>query len=55
VNRVARLMSIGHGGQILVSDAVRELIRVQLPERSSLVDLGLRRLKDLTQPNRFGN
>jgi predicted ATPase/class 3 adenylate cyclase len=50
VNRVARLMSIGHGGQVLISSAVQELIEGSLPNGLSLVDLGLRRLKDLTQP-----
>jgi predicted ATPase/class 3 adenylate cyclase len=52
VNRVARLMSIGHGGQVLVSDAVREQIQAQLPEGANLTDLGLRRLKDLMRPER---
>jgi predicted ATPase/class 3 adenylate cyclase len=50
VNRVARLMSIGHGGQILVSDAVREQMRTRIPEDAKLTDLGLRRLKDLMRP-----
>ncbi len=50
VNRVARLMSIGHGGQVLLSGAVRELVEGSLPNGVSLIDLGLRRLKDLTQP-----
>ncbi len=50
VNRVARLMSIGHGGQILISDAVRNAVADGLPAGASLVDLGMRRLKDLMQP-----
>jgi predicted ATPase/class 3 adenylate cyclase len=50
VNRVARLMSIGHGGQVLASDAVREQIRAWLPSDATLTDLGLRRLKDLMRP-----
>ena len=50
LNRVARLMSIGHGGQVLVSDAVRGSVANGLPADTSLVDLGLRRLKDLMQP-----
>lgn len=50
VNRVARLMSIGHGGQILISDAVRSAVTDGLPGGASLVDLGMRRLKDLMQP-----
>src|SRR6202049_668527 len=51
LNRVARLMSIGHGGQILLSDAMRECVEaIAIPPGASLLDLGLRRLKDLTQP-----
>jgi len=50
VNRVARLMSIGHGGQVLLSDRIRDLTDADLPTGTSLVDLGLRRLKDLTEP-----
>jgi predicted ATPase/class 3 adenylate cyclase len=50
INRVARLMSIGHGGQVLISDAVREQVRALLPEDAKLADLGLRRLKDLMRP-----
>ena len=50
VNRVARLTSIGHGGQILLSDATRSAAGEGLPAVSSLTDFGLRRLKDLTQP-----
>ncbi len=50
VNRVARLMSIGHGGQILLSGSTRELAHSDLPAGTSLVDLGSHRLKDLTEP-----
>lgn len=53
VNRVARLMSAGHGGQILISLATQELMRDKLPEGVSLVDLGERRLKDLIRPERI--
>jgi predicted ATPase/class 3 adenylate cyclase len=52
VNRVARLMSIGHGGQILVSDATRALLQTELPEGILLHDLGSHRLKDLEHPER---
>ena len=50
VNRVARLMSIGHGGQVLISGATRDSAHQSLPSGATLADLGLRRLKDLTQP-----
>jgi len=49
VNRVARLMSIGHGGQILVSGVMRDLAYRDLPAGASLLDLGSHRLKDLTE------
>src|SRR5450755_456624 len=52
VNRVARLMSIGHGGQVLMSGSTRELVGIALPSGTSLIDLGMRRLKDLTEPER---
>lgn len=40
VNRIARLLSAGHGGQILLSSATKELVRDALPEGASLRDLG---------------
>jgi predicted ATPase/class 3 adenylate cyclase len=52
VNRVARLLSAGHGGQTLVSSTTRELVRDTLPEGTQLRDLGERRLKDLFRPER---
>ena len=52
LNRVARLLSAGHGGQILLSLAAQELVREQLPEETALRDLGERRLKDLFRPER---
>jgi predicted ATPase/class 3 adenylate cyclase len=52
VNRVARLLLAGHGGQILLSTATKELVRDALPEGTSLRDLGQRRLKDLFRPER---
>ena len=52
VNRVARLLSAGHGGQVLLSHAAQELTRDDLPEGATLRDLGERRLKDLFRPER---
>jgi predicted ATPase/class 3 adenylate cyclase len=52
VNRVARLLSAGHGGQVLLSSATKELVRDTLPEGARLRDLGDRRLKDLFRPER---
>lgn len=53
LNRVARLLSAGHGGQVLLSAATQELVRDQLPEGASLRDLGERRLKDLDRAERI--
>jgi len=50
VNRVARLLSAGHGGQTLLSSATQELVRDCLPEQVTLRDLGEHRLKDLIRP-----
>jgi predicted ATPase len=52
VNRVARLLSAGHGGQVLLSLTTQELVRDQLPAGTSLRDLGEHRLKDLFRPER---
>ena len=45
-----RIMSAGHGGQILLSGATRELVRDVLPANTQLLDLGEKRLKDLLRP-----
>jgi class 3 adenylate cyclase len=50
LNRVSRLMTAGHGGQVLLSVACQELTRDTLPYPVTLRDLGLRRLKDLSRP-----
>ncbi len=50
VNRVARLLAAGHGQQILVSGATRELLLGGLPEDAMLRDLGEHLLKDLERP-----
>jgi len=52
-NRAARLLSAGHGGQILLSLATRELVCDQLPDQVGLRDLGQHRLKDLSRPERI--
>ena len=50
VNRVARLLAIGYGGQVLVSGAASDLSQGEMPVQTSLRDLGSHRLKDLAQP-----
>jgi predicted ATPase/class 3 adenylate cyclase len=52
VNRVARLMSIGHGGQVVLSSLARDHVYSHLPTGAALTDLGLQRLKDLAEPER---
>lgn len=50
LNRVARLLAIGHGGQVLLSNASQELVRDMLPAGAELRDLGEHRLRDLSRP-----
>jgi predicted ATPase/class 3 adenylate cyclase len=52
LNRAARLMAIGHGGQILVSHATEQLVRDLLRDGVELADLGEHRLRDLSSPER---
>lgn len=52
LNRVARLMGAGHGGQVLLTQATTEMLQRSLPPDVSLRDMGERRLKDLIQPER---
>ena len=52
LNRVARLLSAGHGGQTLLSLSAQELVRDHLPVDAELRDLGEHRLKDLARPER---
>jgi eukaryotic-like serine/threonine-protein kinase len=53
VHRAARICSAGHGGQILLSSATRELIEDDLPPDVVLRDLGERRLKDFERAERI--
>jgi hypothetical protein len=52
VNRVARLLSAAHGGQVLLSLPTHEMVRDQLPAGVDIRDLGDHRLKDLFRPER---
>jgi predicted ATPase len=52
LNRAARLMSAGHGDQILLSQSTYELVRDAPPVGVTFVDLGEHRLKDLIRPER---
>ena len=50
VIRGARIMAVGHGGQVLLSGASAALVADQLPDGAALMDLGAHRLKDLGRP-----
>jgi predicted ATPase/class 3 adenylate cyclase len=52
LNRAARVMGVAHGGQVLVSSAAAGLLRSRLPDGTTLIDLGLQRLKGLSDPER---
>ena len=52
VNRTARLLDIGHGGQVLVTAATYALLADRLPGGIGLRDLGEQRLKDLGRAER---
>jgi len=49
LNRLGRLLGVSHGGQVLLSHAVRGLCHERLPEDAGLLDLGEHRLKDLLE------
>jgi predicted ATPase/class 3 adenylate cyclase len=53
VNRAARVMSVSHGGQILLSQAVRQRVEARLPEDWRLTDLGRVRLRGFAQAERL--
>jgi class 3 adenylate cyclase len=47
LNRTARIMSVGHGGQILLSSSTQRLLIDELPDGVELLSLGVHALKDL--------
>ena len=53
LHRGARICSAGHGGQILLSNATRELIVDERIDGVELLDLGEKRLKDIDRPERI--
>lgn len=50
LNRVARVLSAAHGGQVLLTRSAYELVQDRLPPEIELRDLGVHHLKDLLQP-----
>jgi class 3 adenylate cyclase len=53
VNRVARLLTVASGSQVLVSGVAAELLSDEMPEGVGLLELGTRQLKDLSRPERI--
>jgi class 3 adenylate cyclase/tetratricopeptide (TPR) repeat protein len=53
LSRVQRVMSAGHGGQVLLSLATQELVHDELPEDVELRDMGEWQLKDVIRPMRI--
>jgi predicted ATPase/class 3 adenylate cyclase len=51
VHRAARIMSAGHGGQVLLSQTTHDLVERDLSDGVSLRDLGAHRLKDFPHPS----
>ena len=53
INEAARISAVGHGGQILISEATRQIVDGHLPPEVRLRELGTYRLKDLLAPVRL--
>ena len=53
VHHAARIMSAGHGGQVLLSQTTHDLVEQTLPDGVDLLDLGEHLLKDLQRPSRL--
>jgi len=53
VHRAARICAAGHGGQVLVSQTTRELLRDDPIPEVTLRDLGEHQLKDMDEPERI--
>lgn len=51
VNKTARILSTGWGGQILLTEEI--LKNFSLPENAKIIDLGTHKLKDLSEPKRI--
>ncbi len=53
LNRAARIMSIGHGGQILISETAMQVVREHLSQELTLLELGEHYLKGLARPEKI--
>jgi len=50
VNRCARIRSIAHGGQVVLSQTTSELVQDALPEGVRLLDMGVHNLREMERP-----
>jgi predicted ATPase/DNA-binding SARP family transcriptional activator len=53
LHRAARMLTAGHGEQILCSEVTASLLRRDLPPDTRLTDLGVYRLRDVPTPERL--
>lgn len=53
VHRAARIAHVAHGGQVLLSETTFALVRDDLPEGISSLNLGQHRLKDMGRPEQL--
>ena len=53
VNRCARIRSIAHGGQVVLSQTTSELVQDALPEGVGLLDMGIHSLREMERPERI--
>ncbi len=53
LNRLSRMLGTAHGGQLVLSQGVADLVQSELPDGVSLMDLGEHRLRDLSVPLRI--
>jgi predicted ATPase/class 3 adenylate cyclase len=53
VHRAARIAAAGHGEQVVLSDATRILVGVDIPEGVAIRELGEAHLKDLDRPEQL--
>lgn len=53
VNRVARVLALAHGGQVLASDVVAQLAQSHVSEGVDFIDLGAHRLRGVSRPERL--
>jgi class 3 adenylate cyclase len=53
LNRLSRVLAAGHGSQVLLAASTVDALPVPLPPGVRVRDLGLRRLRDVPQPERL--